>query len=152
LERRQVRGARARGFTLIELVVTLFLLSLASTIVAPSVVSGVETLRARGEAAGIATFLRAARERAVASHRAYEVRIKSEEGVIELRAGDTVPARRKLAAGVRVTADPRAGRVITFLPQGLSSGGTLRVEMGGRGYLVIVDPLTGRVATRRVDA
>ena len=141
-----------RGFTLIELVVTLFILSLAATVVAPSVVTGVETLRARTEAAGIATFLRGAREQAVTHNRAYEVQVKSDEGLIELRAGDSVPATRRLATGVRVIADPPAARTITFLPQGLSSGARLRVEMGGRSYLVTVDPLTGRVTTRRVDA
>jgi len=141
-----------RGFTLIELVVTLFILSLAATVVAPSVVTGVETLRARTEAAGIATFLRGAREQAVTHNRAYEVRVKSDEGVIELRVGDSVPATRRLATGVRVSADPPAARTITFLPQGLSSGARLRVEMGSRSYLVTVDPLTGRVTTRRLNA
>ena len=141
-----------RGFTLIELAVTLFVLSLAATVVAPSVVTGVETLRARTEAAGIATFLRGAREQAVTHNRASEVRVKSDEGIIELRTGDSAPATRKLATGVRVTADPAAGHIITFLPQGLSSGAHLRVEMGGRGYLITVDPLTGRVTTRRLDA
>jgi len=144
-------GGRLRGFTLIELVVTLFILALAATVVAPSVVSGVETLKARTEAAGLATFLRGAREQAVTHHRAYEVRVKSAEGVVELRTGDTVPATRKLAAGVRITVDPPA-RAITFLPQGLSSGARLRVELGSRAYLIVVDPLTGRVATTRVNA
>lgn len=141
-----------RGFTLIELIVTLFVLSLAATVVAPSVVNGVDSLRARSEAAGIATFLRAAREQAVTHNHTYEVTVKSDEGVVELRSGDRVPATRKLAAGVRVTSDPPGVRVITFLPQGMSSGARLRVEMAGRGYLITVDPLTGRVATRRVDA
>jgi general secretion pathway protein H len=141
-----------RGFTLIELVVTLFILSVAATVVAPSVVTGVESLRARTEAAGIATFLRGAREQAATHNRAYEVQVKSDEGIIELHAGDRVPATRRLATGVRVTADPPAARTITFLPQGLSSGGRLRVEMAGRGYLITVDPLTGRVTTRRLDA
>jgi len=144
-------GGQSRGFTLIELVVTLFVLTLAATVVAPSVVNGVETLRARTEAAGLATFLRGAREQAVTHQRAYEVQVKSEEGIVELRTGNTVPATRKLATGVRVTVDPPA-RAITFLPQGLSSGARLRVELGGRVYLVTVDPLTGRVATTRVDA
>jgi len=39
-----------------------------------------------------------------------------------------------------------------WVPAGLSSGARLRVEMAGRGYLITVDPLTGRVATRRLDA
>jgi prepilin-type N-terminal cleavage/methylation domain-containing protein len=142
---------KTQGFTLIELVVTLFVLSLAASVVAPSVVSGVGTLRARAETAGIASFLRAAREQAVTHNRTYEVRVKSEEGIVELRTGNTVPATRRLAPGLRVTADPREAQIITFLPQGLSSGSRLHVEMAGRGYLITVDPLTGRVATRRVD-
>jgi general secretion pathway protein H len=141
-----------RGYTLIELVVTLLVLSLTAMVVAPSVVNGVETLRARTEAAGLATFLRAARAQAVTRHRACEVRIMSEEGLLELHVGDTVPAARKMAAGTRIVADPPGARVITFLPQGLSSGARLRVESAGRAYLVTVDPLTGRVASRRVGA
>jgi len=141
-----------RGFTLIELSVTLLLLALAAAVVAPSVVSGVDTLRARTEAAGIATMLRTAREQAVTHNRPYEVRVLSEDSIVELRAGDAVPATRKVAAGVRITADPPSARVITFLPQGSSSGTRLRVELAGRAWMVTVDPLTGRVATRRADA
>jgi prepilin-type N-terminal cleavage/methylation domain-containing protein len=141
-----------RGFTLIELVVTLFVLALAVGVAAPSIARGVDTVRTRAEAAGIATFLRAAREHAVTRNRAYEVRVRTDEGLVELRSGDAVSATRRLAPGLRVTADPPAARVITFLPQGLSSGGRLRVEMPGRrAYLISVDPLTGRVATRRLD-
>ena len=94
-------AARPRGFTLIEVVVTLFVLTLAATLVGPSVVSGVEALKARTEAAGLATFLRGAREQAVTHKRAYEVRVKSTEGIVEMRTGDTVPAIRKLGTGVR---------------------------------------------------
>ena len=142
---------KPQGFTLIELVVTLFVLAVAAGVDSPSVVSGMGALRARSETAGIATFLRAAREQAVTHNRTYEVRVKNEEGIVELRAGNTVAATRRLASGLRVTADPPAAQVITFLPQGQSSGSRLHVEMGGRGYLITVDPLTGRVATRRAD-
>ena len=141
-----------RGFTLIELAVTLFVLALAVSVAAPSLARGVDTVRARAETAGIATFLRAARERAITHNRAYEVRLTTEEGVIELRTGETVLAIRRPAPGVRVTLDPPTSRTVTFLPQGLSSGAHLRVEgPGRRAYLVTVDPLTGRVATRRLD-
>ena len=141
-----------RGFTLIELAVTLLVLALGVAVAAPSLARGVDTVRARAETAGIATFLRAAREQAITHNRPYEVRVKTEEGVIELRAGDRVLASRRLALGVRVTADPGASQTVTFLPQGLSSGARLHVEgPGRRAYLVTVDALTGRVATRRAD-
>lgn len=141
-----------RGFTLIELAVTLFVLALGVAVAAPSLSRGVDTVRARAETAGLATFLRAARERAITHNRPYEVQVKTEDGVIELRTGETVLASRRLALGVRVIADPPTSRTVTFLPQGLSSGARLRVEgPGRRAYLVTVDALTGRVATRRIE-
>ena len=141
-----------RGFTLIELAVTLLIMALGVAVAAPSLARGMDTVRARAETAGIATFLRAAREQAITHNRPYEVQVKTEEGVIELRTGDRVLASRRLALGVRVIADPPTSRTVTFLPQGLSSGARLRVEgPGGRAHLVTVDALTGRVATRRFD-
>jgi prepilin-type N-terminal cleavage/methylation domain-containing protein len=141
-----------RGFTLIELAVTLFVLALGVAVAAPSLARGMDTVRARAETAGIATFLRAAREQAITHNRPYEVRVKTEEGAIELRTGETVLASRRLALGVRVIADSPTSHTVTFLPQGLSSGARLRVEgPGRRAYLVTVDALTGRVATRRID-
>ena len=141
-----------RGFTLIELAVTLFILALGVAVAAPSLARGMDTVRVRAETAGIATFLRAAREKAITHNRPYEVWVQTEEGVIELRTGETVLASRRLALGVRVIADPPTSNTVTFLPQGLSSGARLRVEgPGRRAYLVTVDALTGRVATRRAD-
>jgi prepilin-type N-terminal cleavage/methylation domain-containing protein len=141
-----------RGFTLIELAVTLFVLALGVAVAAPSLSRGMDTVRARAETAGIATFLRAARVQAITHNRPYEVRVKTEDGVIELRTGETVLASRRLALGVRVIADSPTSHTVTFLPQGLSSGARLRVEgPGHRAYLVTVDALTGRVATRRSD-
>ena len=45
-------GQVKRGFTLIELVVTLFVLALAVGVAAPSIARGVDTVRTRAEAAG----------------------------------------------------------------------------------------------------
>ena len=141
-----------RGFTLIELAVTLFVMALGMAVAAPSLSRGLDTVRARSETAGIATFLRAAREQAITHNRPYEVRVRAEDGVIDLRTGETVRASRRLALGVRVTVDSPTSGTVTFLPQGLSSGAQLRVEgPGRRAYLVTVDALTGRVATRRFD-
>jgi len=141
-----------RGFTLVELVVTLFVLALAVGVAAPSIARGVDTVQTRAEAGGVATFLRGAREKAITHNRTYEVRVRPEESLVELRTGDAVSATKRLAAGVRVTAEPPSARTITFLPQGLTSGGRLRVEMPGRqGYLITLDALTGRVSTQRLD-
>jgi len=141
-----------RGFTLIELAVTLLVVAVGIAVAAPSLSRGLDTVRARAETAGVATFLRAARERAITHNRPYEVQVTTEEGILELHAGETVLAVRRSAPGVRVILDPPTSRGVMFLPQGLSSGAQLRVEgPGRRAYLVTVNALTGRVATRRLD-
>jgi hypothetical protein len=39
---------------------------------------------------------------------------------------------------------------LTFLPHGMSSGARFLIEApGSRAYVITVDPLTGRVTTRR---
>ena len=141
-----------RGFTLIEVAVTLLIIALAVGVAAPSISRGLDGLRTRAEAAGIATFLRAAREQAITHGQVYEVHVKTDEGFLELRSGDAPPRTRLLASGVRVTADPPSAQIISFLPQGVTSGGRLRVEIPGRrGYLIALDPLTGRVSTQPLD-
>ena len=131
-----------RGFTLIELAVTLLVISVAVGISAPSIARGPRCTPSR----------RPAREQAITHSRSYEVRVKAEEGVIELRTGDAVRSTRRMASGVHIAADPPSAPVVTFLPQGVTSGGRLRVEMPGRrGYLITLDALTGRVSTQRLE-
>jgi len=150
-----------RGFTLIEVVVVLFVLGVAMAVGVPAIGRGADGLRIRAEAAGVANFLRAAREQAVTRNRAYEVRVDPEAGVLvlmtlsetpEAKGGGTVQATRRLAPPVRIEADPPLRRTVTFSPQGLSSGGRFRLEAPGpRVYIVTVDPITGRVVTRQAE-
>jgi prepilin-type N-terminal cleavage/methylation domain-containing protein len=150
-----------RGFTLIEVVVVLFVLAVAMAVGIPAIGRGADGLRVRAEAASVANFLRAAREQAVTRNRAYEVRVDPEAGVMVLMSmsgaagakdGGTVQATRRLAAPVRIAPDPPLRRTVTFSPDGLSSGGRFRVEAPGpRVYVVTVDPITGRVVTRRSE-
>ncbi len=149
-----------RGYTLMEVMVVLLVLALAAAVVAPAVGRGADNLRARAEVAGVASFLRAAREQAIARNAPYEVWVDPDAGLLVLKASSAdgsgagaVRATKRLSAPVRIEADPPLARTVTFLPQGLSSGGRFRIEAPGpRVYIVTVDPLTGRVATRRGDS
>lgn len=151
-----------RGFTLIEVVIVLFIVAMAMAVGVPAIGRGADGLRVRAEAAGVANFLRAAREQAVTHNRAYEVRVDPEAGVMVLvrmsgpaGAADngTVQATRRLTAPVRIEADPPLRRTVTFSPEGLSSGGRFRVEAPGpRVFVVTVDPITGRVVTGQAES
>lgn len=140
---------------------TLFVISVALAVGVPAIGRGADGLRVRAEAAGVANFMRAAREQAVTKNRGYEVRVDAVAGMLALvpsaPPGDpeagAVLATRRVRAPVRIEADPPLRSTVTFLPEGLSSGGRFRVESPGpRVYIVTVDPITGRVATRRVDS
>lgn len=141
---------RASGFTLIELMVVLFIMAVASAISAPSVGRGMEGLRVRSEVQGIVAFLRHGRQQAITQERSYLVLFEPVTQSFSLteEGADAPRARRAVSSSVRIVADPPS---ITFSPQGFSTGGSLLLEgPGGRSYRITVHPLTGRVTNTRL--
>lgn len=139
-----------RGFTLLELAVTLFVIALASAIVLPAIGRGTEGIRVRAEVAGFSAFLRRAREQAVTSRQERTVRVDPVGRLVTDEARDQVRARHALPERMTIEADPPAALTVRFSPIGSSSGGAFRLASeGGVAYRVTVDPLTGRVASRR---
>ena len=150
---------RGAGYTLIELVLVLAVLAIASFVAAPALGRAVDGIRVRTEVSGVASLLRWAREEAVTRGQPREVTLDADGQALLVRraGGDTaapVEKRRVLSSLVHVV--PALGSAqppITFTPRGRSSGGTVRLEtVGPRIYLVTVDALTGRVTTRRIDS
>lgn len=139
-----------RGYTLIEVVVVLLVLALATGVVAPSVGRSADALRARAGVAGVASFLRAAREQAITRETTYEVRLDPEGHNLVLQTGAEVRTVKRVSPVLRIAAVAGQARSIAFYPHGFSSGGQLSIETSGAGaYIVTVDGLTGRVTTRR---
>jgi general secretion pathway protein H len=144
------------GYTLIEVVMVMAVLVVASAVLAPAVGRTVDGVKVRTEVAGIASFLRWAREQAVTRGEPNEVALDLNARALVFRRTGGDPGaggetRRPLSPLLHVTA-ASAPRV-TFMPQGRSSGASFRIEaVGPRVYLITVDPLTGRVAARRADS
>lgn len=149
---------RRAGYTLIELVLVVAVLAVASLVAAPAVGRAVDGIRVRTEVAGVASLLRWAREEAVTRGQPREVTLDAEGQTLLVCRADgeavRVEKRRPLSSLVHVVPTPGPVQLpITFTPRGRSSGGTVRLEtVGPRVYLVTVDALTGRVTTRRVDS
>jgi len=144
-----------RGFTLIELAVTIMLLAIASAFVAPAIGRSVDTIRARAELSGFTGFLRAAREQAVTRGEAQEVRLDPQARSLVIRAegSPSVRSSRSFSYLLRIEPDPPAATTVRFHPQGLSSGGTFHIlAPGDRHYVVTVDPFTGRVSSRLAES
>jgi type II secretion system protein H len=109
------RPELARGFTLLELIVTLSVLALAVALVTPAIGRGTDALKARAEVAGFAAVLRHARELAISTQRPHRVVIDPEAHRMAIVAapaagfsGETrVPSGRGAAAD-RSSADTTA--------------------------------------------
>ncbi len=140
-----------RGFTLIELVLVLFIIALVVGLALPAVGRGVETLQLRAQVASFSAFLRYAREQAITRREPHEVTLNPDARLLTLKAAgaDSPRATRKFSARITITAENPTGNSIRFSPRGLSSGGSFRlVGPDGRGFRVSVDPLTGRVSNK----
>jgi general secretion pathway protein H len=143
---------RARGFTLIEMLVVLLIIGMAMTVV-PSLLSSLPGTRLRAAADGMAGTLTALRTQAIDSGRSTALVVDPAS-----RSYAILPdgARRILpdvvnALDVTTTA-PIVGshaRLFRFFPDGTATGGTIRLRHGDREESIAVEWLTGRV--RRPD-
>ncbi len=141
--------AAARGFTLVELLVVLLIMSVllvAAPIAFDRVLPG---LQLRSDARNVASVLREARAQAIRANREATVTVNVAERTYHL--GDDGPLQR-FSEDVTVTLKtaesellgPDVGR-IRFFPDGTSTGGLVSLDRGGRTYNIAVDWLYGRV-------
>jgi len=140
----------ARGFTLLELVIALFVIALAVGLVGPAIGRSTDSVRARVDVAGFAAFFRHAREQAITRREALRVVVEPDAHRLTLLAGedDVLRARVFPERLVIVPASSNAGTV-RFAPEGTSTGGEYRLASGSVSYRVTVDPITGRVRSIR---
>jgi len=141
-----------RGFTLLELIVTMLILMLVIGLSVPVVGRSSDAVRSRAEVAGFSAVLRHARERAVSSRVPHTVVIDPANRVMTVQAGPDgeVKETRSLPERLTVEATPPPALTVRFEPQGTSSGAEYKVKAGDVVYRVTVDPITGRVKSTRL--
>jgi general secretion pathway protein H len=137
---------RARGFTLVELLVALAIAGLMLAVAVPAGFRFYDGMRTREAVRDVVTLFATARQQAITSGEAQDVLVWPEERRIVL--GETV---RRLPVSMRITVHgakevnrERAG-VIRFYPQGGTSGGGIDITSPGATIAIGVDWLTGRV-------
>jgi general secretion pathway protein H len=155
----------AAGFTLMELLVVIVVISVAAALVAPRL-PGAEGAELQGSARALAATLRYLEERSVAGKLAYRLRINVAADTIRitrrLSSGDEVPpddrllTREILASRIAITdvSTPRLGKVsegevvIDFGGAGLTEFLTVHLaNASGAAYTVGAFPNNGRVKT-----
>jgi general secretion pathway protein H len=145
----RAHGQGSRGFTLLELLVVLVILGIVAALVPPMLARGSAQAQLKRTVATLASELRQARSDAILHD--------GPQGVVIDPVGRSfgpvaAPLRHRIADGITVdvtSADIAADRAghpgIRFLPDGRSTGGTIRLAGQGRAYQVEVNWLTGRV-------
>jgi general secretion pathway protein H len=145
-----VRPASA-GFTLIEIVVVLAILAVATALVLPAVGRGSQAIKLRSEAGQIAALLRQARLEAVTKRRPTRVTLDPARNTVALTAGDAEHPLKQLTlpAGLRVSI-AAGGDSLGFSSRGLTRETRWLVEAAdGRRLQIDVDGITGRVTVGR---
>lgn len=147
--------ARGAGFTLLELLVTLVIMTLAVSLVAPRLGEALPGAELKAETRKVAALLRHARSQAVVLNREILIRLVDEPAALSI---STQAQPYRLPGQVRLALNPRRaseetdpadqpGEVIRFFPEGHSTGGSITLSReDGRHTSINIDWLTGRVS------
>jgi len=146
------RETSLEGFTLVEMLVVLSILTFAAVFAMPQLSRGSERMRLDTAAHEIAAALRATRAAAMTGSRQMALTIDVERrtfrsGVVQPRSfASDIDAKLTYAAPVR--SEPSDGG-FQFFPDGSSTGGEVLLSLHGRQTKLCIDWLTGIV---RMDA
>lgn len=146
---------RQRGFTLIELVIVLVIIGIASGLIGLYI--GSNKLELRTFVKEMAATLRYARNHAVSEKKTYCFVIDRDERMYRLYGDnkedeDVVPViSRPIPEGVELNLTTAADDVyqVEFFPQGNTSGAEIEISDGGRMLLIMVNRISGKVEMSR---
>ena len=173
---RHCRPASERGFTLLEILLVLSLIALASVLVAPNVGS-LDARTYSVQLRQVNALLHYARRNAVitglpVSARLYGPSFRSDIASADefaqrkerghgLTAGRVQkPEARWESNGIALSYEDSTERLtevehfidVTFYPEGSSSGGTLIFSWDDRHTRIVIDPFTGRISSEETNA
>jgi general secretion pathway protein H len=141
---------RARGVTLLELLIVLSIMAVLAALVVPRFTGGVSMSALKGATREVAAGLRLARSEALATRKETRLLLDLEQRTFRVESDPRVHSLPKEIDLKLFTAqsDLLSDKVgaIRFFPDGGSNGGRLTLAAGERKFNVDIDWLTGRVA------
>lgn len=140
------RNLSESGFTLLELIVVLIILSIAMTVGTISIQRAHEKGFLKDEAQRVHGALRQARDISLIDRIPITFVANAEEGSFWLeKEGGIYKKIQKLPQGLEIQGEP-----IVFMPKGNSTGGTIVIKRSeqDRGYVIEVDSVTGTAKIR----
>lgn len=152
-----------KGFSLIELMVTIAIVAILAAVVTPSMLGWRDRTKLRGAIQNLRADFEAAKLRAIKhntdvvvtfpDNTSYQVFIDTDRSGTR-GPGEEILFERALIPGVTITGNTFTGNDMSFnsrgTPDGPNSAGTITMtSVGGNGYQVIVNPF-GRIRTQRL--
>lgn len=142
-----------RGFTLVEILVVLLILSVTYLALTQAFIRRSPELEIKAAAAEVAATLREARGLAIRNNREMPVLFDLDNHLLQIEAqGENRAIAPNLGISLYTATSELAGTGvggIRFFPDGTSTGGRVRLFNGERKYDVFVDWLTGRIDIRQ---
>jgi len=145
---RAVSHPGRRGFTLLELIVVIFIISLIAAVIFPSF-SGLGENRLKSEAKKTASLLRYLNDSAIFTKETYSLKFDLQEGLISWKGPDGEKTEKiKSLAGIRL---PSKGEVkegeatVFFGPLGIQENIEVFLRDKDEGMRVTLNPVSGRV-------
>ncbi len=150
-----------KGFTLIELILVIFIIGIATAIVGVTIYKSMDEVRLKTFAKEISSSLRYARSQAVAEKQVYSfVSNKNGYGVYTIISVNDPERQERVSSvlsktvsdGIMVEYEGSGVFRIDFFPQGDSTGGkiTLKNQKGSE-MLITVDPITGKTRVETIQ-
>jgi general secretion pathway protein H len=143
---------RARGFSLVEIVVVIGLIAGATALVAGLVSSGLPGQQLRSAARELAAQMRFARAQAIVTGEPQVLRLDANRHTWTAprgRHGELPDQIEIIAVGARDDAAGEGVATYRFFPDGASTGGNVRLKIKDAEWRVDVAWLTGEVALAR---
>jgi type II secretion system protein H len=156
---------KANGFTLLELVLVLLLMSLIAGLTLPFVASTLDRITLQSEVRQIASALQFARSEAISKKTlyAFHIDINEKQYWLGIPKQEEITQPKPIDETVRILDYQRTDETLTegafmilFYPRGNSSGGTLRfISINDKDeeniYVVNIDPITGKPKIEKLE-
>ncbi|OYV18853.1 MAG: general secretion pathway protein H [Methylococcaceae bacterium NSP1-1] len=146
---------RLRGFTLLELIVVLFIVVLGFSVVGINLSSGNDSTELKVAARDIVSALRYARGQALIYHQETTVTLDLAENTYTVSGQDKVYPIPKAIDVTVVTAQSElteGSASIRFFADGSSTGGRINLELGKAAWQIDINWLTGQIELDEADA
>ena len=146
---------RARGFSLLEMILVIAIIALATLIAAAALGGGIDGLKLRTSAREVAAQVRYTRAQALATGQPQRFTIDPQAHTWTApkgRHGDIPKQLDIVFTGAREVQPTRGEGAIVFFADGASTGGRIQLKVKRAAWNIDVTWLTGQVRLKRVEA